>query len=502
MSTSGDKSTLFANFTNVFGSSSSTSNTTTKATISNSATTKAPTLTNTTKINSSSNTTSTVPNIATNASPSSSTSGKYQEGEKVKTHLLSMWNNMKYGMKLKTNFSKESPVWLLGKCYHRKVEDPEEAELGTDIAAFTSQPNIAHQHVNEEEGLEGFKQDFITRIWLTYRREFPVLNGSTYSSDCGWGCMLRSGQMLLAQALVCHFLGRNWRWSPETIMTNSQGFIQEINHRRILKWFGDKPSINSPLSIHSLVNLGESSGKKPGDWYGPGNVAHILKQAVKLASNDNAEFDAITVYVAQDCAVYIKDVIELCEMKDGRWKSLVLLIPVRLGAEKLNHIYGPCLTALFTLEQCIGIIGGRPRHSLYFIGYQDDKLIHLDPHYCQEMVDVWSADFPLNSFHCKSPRKMHVSKMDPSCCIGFYCREKEDFFNLMEVCKTIIIPPNCSSDYPMFVFCDGYSKDARTEFVYKHRIPHDVPSYYDYDRGESSGSSGGDFMETEEFEVV
>lgn len=71
---------------------------------------------------------------------------------------------------------------------------------------------------------------------------------------------------------------------------------------------------------------------------------------------------------------------------------------------------------------------------LYFL---DDKLIHLDPHYCQEMVDVWAADFPLSSFHCRSPRKMHLAKMDPSCCIGFYCATKDDFFNLIETLQTV-----------------------------------------------------------------
>lgn len=127
---------------------------------------------------------------------------------------------------------------------------------------------------------------------MTYRKEFQTMNDSLYTSDCGWGCMLRSGQMMLAQALILHFLGRSksfsefilsihlfkkvffadWRWEDWKIST-----FEENLHHKIIRWFGDTPSKNTPFSIHKLVELGRESGKKPGDWYGPGAVAHLLK---------------------------------------------------------------------------------------------------------------------------------------------------------------------------------------------------------------------------------
>uniref|UniRef100_U5EY72 Cysteine protease n=1 Tax=Corethrella appendiculata TaxID=1370023 RepID=U5EY72_9DIPT len=460
-------------------------------------------------------------------SPSSSSSSyspaRNAEGDelkgKVESKLLTIWNNVKFEWsgKIKPTFSKEQQVWLLGKYYHRKPT-PENSmkvslEYSTNVLAddeieetATDAINADEQQLYEEENdLEAFKRDFITRLWMTYRREFPTLLDSNFTSDCGWGCMIRSGQMLLAQGLLAHFLGRSWRWNPDINLPNSQ---EDNIHRKIIRWFGDTASKNSPFSIHTLVNIGKQSGKKPGDWYGPGSVAHLLRQAVKIAAQEIADLDRINVYVAQDCAVYIQDILDECTINkqptlapwqqqnsssspsasnqqqhhsqssatsdsdNTNWKSLILLVPLRLGTEKLNPIYSECLKAMFSLENCIGIIGGRPKHSLYFLGNQEDKLIHLDPHYCQDMVDVNQENFPLSSFHCKSPRKMKISKMDPCCCIGFYCATKAEFYKFMDNVKPYLIPRKQQSmsssltqfndiQYPMFVFCRGKSTELQ-----------------------------------------
>lgn len=187
------------------------------------------------------------PDLAANRTPTKGMESK----------LVAMWHNVKYGWSGKmrqTSFSKEQPVWLLGRCYHRRYTPPVSMENSTTdlpsganttpdnatsaydcITATTGTtsslyPVINPQQIDEivvpqelgmdaaenqtaespwEEGIEGFKRDFYSRIWMTYRREFPIMNGSNYTSDCGWGCMLRSGQMLLAQGLICHFLGRS-----------------------------------------------------------------------------------------------------------------------------------------------------------------------------------------------------------------------------------------------------------------------------------------------------
>uniref|UniRef100_A0A8D3BK31 Cysteine protease n=1 Tax=Scophthalmus maximus TaxID=52904 RepID=A0A8D3BK31_SCOMX len=357
--------------------------------------------------------------------PSREAAGEPDEMDKLKAKLMSAWNNVKYGwtVKSKTSFNKMSPVIVLGQSYV----------------------------LNSEDEVERFRLAFVSRIWLTYRREFPQLEGSTWTTDCGWGCMLRSGQMLLAQGLLVHLMPRDWAWpdaQPECLVT----------------WFGDQP--RASFGVHQLVEIGKSSGKKAGDWYGPSIVAHILRKAVSKTS----ALHNLAVYVAQDCTVYKEDVARLCDPSRSQappdpssqaWKSVIILVPVRLGGEALNPSYIECVKNILKLECCIGIIGGKPKHSLYFIGFQDEQLLYLDPHYCQPVVDVTQVNFSLESFHCSSPKKMPFTRMDPSCTIGFYAKNKKDFESL---CSAVHVALSSSEEkYPIFTFVEGQGQDYGLE---------------------------------------
>lgn len=115
-------------------------------------------------------------------------------------------------------------------------------------------------------------------------------------------------------------------------------------------------------------------GKRAGDWYGPSSVAYILKDAMEEAgqSGKHRHLAELCIYVAQDCTIYLDDVEALCRAGSTSWRGVILFVPVRLGGERINPAYVPCIKAMLACNYCIGIIGGRPRHSLYFLGWQGE----------------------------------------------------------------------------------------------------------------------------------
>ncbi|ESQ44089.1 hypothetical protein EUTSA_v10005940mg [Eutrema salsugineum] len=311
--------------------------------------------------------------------------------------------------------SSTSEIWLLGVCYKiSESESSEEADSGLVLAAF--------------------RQDFSSLILMTYRRGFEPIGDTTYTSDVNWGCMLRSSQMLFAQAFLFQRLGRSWR--------KKESEPPEEEYLEILELFCDSES--SAFSIHNLILAGESYGLAAGSWVGPYAVCrsweslarqkreetdvkhHSCSMAVHIVSgSEDGERGGAPILCIEDVS---KSCLEYSEGK-SEWTPILLLVPLVLGLEKVNPRYIPSLIATFTFPQSLGILGGKPGASTYIVGVQEDKGFYLDPHDVQQVVTVnkETQDVDTSSYHCNTLRYVPLESLDPSLALGFYCRDKDDF---------------------------------------------------------------------------
>ena len=126
--------------------------------------------------------------------------------------------------------------------------------------------------VHEAAARAAFLRTLRSRLWVTYRHSFPPLRGSTLTNDAGWGCMMRSGQMLLAEALLRKRFGVGWaRRSTDGTLSASErhAFVA------LISMFADDP--DAPFSLHRVVGRAGRMGKRPGEWVGPNTIAEIIK---------------------------------------------------------------------------------------------------------------------------------------------------------------------------------------------------------------------------------
>eukprot|EP01041_Mallomonas_annulata_P003455 gene3455-6876_t len=136
---------------------------------------------------------------------------------------------------------------------------------------------------------------------LTYRSNFPPLAPYHFTSDAGWGCMLRSAQMLMAQALQRHLLGREWRAPDDTELRRANKEYCDI-----LRWFTDYPGPPSVYSIHHLVQCGMRYDKLPGEWYGPSTAAFVLRDLAML--HHRKYRGPVEVFACQGDTIYINEI--------------------------------------------------------------------------------------------------------------------------------------------------------------------------------------------------
>lgn len=104
---------------------------------------------------------------------------------RMESKIMSMWHNVKYGCcpsldhclhfanggylccagwsgKMRSSFSKEQPVWLLGRCYHRKFSQPSSMESSAEMTASLENKLFITEQPQLDELMDPTVQEFGT----------------------------------------------------------------------------------------------------------------------------------------------------------------------------------------------------------------------------------------------------------------------------------------------------------------------------------------------------
>ncbi|KAL8683064.1 MAG: hypothetical protein Q9186_000974 [Xanthomendoza sp. 1 TL-2023] len=149
-------------------------------------------------------------------------------------------------------------------------------------------------------------------------------------------------------------------------------------------------------------------------------------------SRDYQEMN-LKVYINGDGAdVYEDSLLSMATADGGHFTPILILVGIRLGIDCVTPAYWEPLKAALQLPQSVGIAGGRPSSSHYFVGHQADNFFFLDPHQPRQalarrndVTEYSKAD--IDSCHNRRLRRLPLQEMDPSMLIGFLIRDKGDW---------------------------------------------------------------------------
>jgi len=281
------------------------------------------------------------------------------------------------------------------------------------------------------------------KIWCSYRKNFCAIGGTGPTTDSGWGCMLRAGQMMLAEGLVRMNLGKDWTYETDKVKENSNS-----PYWRLLNQIIDKRS--SRYSIQAIAQMGVSENKPVGSWFGPTNICNVIRKLSEFDEQNNYK-----CHLAMGNTMIIEEIerlmVDVCEADDSNgepssasktnndskstWKPLIMLTSSRIGLEQVNPSNLNHLKQLLDDPCSLGFVGGKPNSAYYFLGHSDEnKFVYLDPHITQSVPEFSkpstsnsTLSFDDSTYHCNTPRRLAFSKLDPCLSLGFFFKTRQSF---------------------------------------------------------------------------
>ena len=300
-------------------------------------------------------------------------------------------------------------------------------------------------------------------IYMSYRiglvnTSFLPGNKNKYTSDCGWGCMLRCSQMMLSRGFILkkiYDLKQNKKEinmdeiKKEIILLFYDKFLElekigkneqifEI-YKKLLKDKIEVAELIPPYSIYILTLLGQCPNVFTSDH-------KMISCFLKI--NKTLFNECIKMIHLKDGIIYKKKLYKkFCtkiesenDIKNGKGnnnyieyksekyifnKGGLIFISLRLGLHKIESLYVQMLPKLFNnLHNNIGFVSGKKKRAFYFIGMVGDKLIFADPHLNQK-IETDEKKFP--TYSVNDLFLMSIKELSSEITVGVAIFSKEDF---------------------------------------------------------------------------
>eukprot|EP00730_Choanoeca_flexa_P000256 TRINITY_DN10118_c0_g1_i1.p1 TRINITY_DN10118_c0_g1~~TRINITY_DN10118_c0_g1_i1.p1 ORF type:complete len:392 (+),score=41.99 TRINITY_DN10118_c0_g1_i1:86-1261(+) len=340
----------------------------------------------------------------------------------LKTRMVAWWHNSKHDS-ARPRFDKSADLWLLGKLYPLPDVSRNRSRANEDEAESLAETDEPYKQLSRL-----LCSDIRSKFWFTYRKNYAPFPGHRRTNDVGWGCMLRSGQMMMAHALVQHVKGRDWQ--------RKTAEDEEFELKLLTLFLDDIATTRHPLSIHRLVeHTTRRADLGVGVYHTPTAVVHALAYNINSVEfqdqlRDLGATNSLHVVVAIDAILSKAELYDKLNLHPDASTSILIMIPVLLGHGEIPATYQARLRACLGSELCVGFIGGQAKHALWFIGHNGDSWLGLDPHCCypslrhDALEHQWDAIN--NTYHTQKPSFIPSPKLDPNIALGFLVTDQAD----------------------------------------------------------------------------
>ena len=322
-------------------------------------------------------------------------------------------------------------------------------------------------------------------LFMSYRSGFESLKNvgcGSYTSDCGWGCMLRCCQMMLSRGIIKRELydsfGDKKKILSKSDMLNlkkdvlclfGDSFIpfKELKHNKFLQNLYEKYKekendyeLIPPYSIYTLCKLSKCSGVYTSDMKIIKSFVEINEQLFKdeyrivhfqngiiqkkklletfCVKRELAKEEEKKVIINSLTNIEQDNIINTDEKDPLSWINIfdyygeqykfclggLVFISLRLGLRNLDESYYSIIPLLFQkFHNNIGFVSGKKNKAFYFIGINgDNKLIYADPHINQKVEND-----DVLSYEIKDLYLLDIKELSSGITFGININNSTDF---------------------------------------------------------------------------